>query len=72
MIIDMALRLPQHRRIGVDIRAVLDLLHGQLDRELTPPRIGCPKTDGVEGIPLGKPMAGVDNQPTEYLTRVFE
>jgi hypothetical protein len=52
--------------------AVLGLLHGQLDRELTPPRIGCPKTEGVEGIPLGKPMAGVDNQPTEYLTRVFE
>ena len=57
---------------GVDIRAVLDLLHGQLDRELTPPRIGCPKTEGVEGIPLGRPIASVDNQPTECPTRVFE
>ena len=72
MTIDMALRLPRQRPIGVNIRDVLDLLPGQLDRELTPPRIGCPKTEGVEGIPLGKPIASVDNQPTEYPTRVFE
>jgi hypothetical protein len=62
----------RHRRIGVNIRAVLGLLHGQLDREPTPPRIGCPKTEGVEEIPLGKPIASVDNQPTEYPTRVFD
>jgi hypothetical protein len=73
MIINIALQLPGHRPIGIDIRAVLDPLHGQLDRELTPPCIGLLQDGGRQkDFPTGKPIAGVDNQPTNHPARVFE
>jgi len=73
VIIDIALQLPGHRPIGINIRAVIDLLNGQLDRELTPPRIGLLQDGGREkDFPTGQPIAGIDNQPTNHPARVFE
>src|SRR5579884_380767 len=73
VIVDMGLQLPRHRLIRVDIRAVLDLLHRQFDRELAQGAIGLPEgRKRQKDFATGKPIAGVDDQPSDGPANILE
>src|ERR1700730_16107853 len=61
----MGLDLPRHRLIRLDIRAVLDLLHSQVDGEVAQGPIRSPHDrNWQKDFPTREPLAGVDDQPS--------
>src|SRR6185312_9298753 len=66
VIVDVGVDLPRHRSLGVDIRALLDLLHGQSNREFAPRRrIQVAQNGGRQkDSAAGEPISGIDDQPT--------
>ena len=73
MIVNVGFHLPRHRPIGIDIRAVLDLLHGQFNREFVSLWIEVPQDGrGQKDFATGQPFAGFDDQPTNQPTGVVK
>src|SRR3984893_996165 len=65
VIVDMGLDLPRYGLIGVDIRAVLDLLHSQFDGEVAKGPIRLPQDrKWQKDSATREPIAGVDDQPS--------
>src|ERR1700674_157304 len=61
----MGLDLPRHRLIRLDIRAVLDLLHSQVDGEVAQGPIRSPQDrKWQKDFATREPLAGVDDQPS--------
>src|SRR6202049_1711486 len=65
VIVDMGLDLPRHRLIRLDIRAVLDLLHSQVDGEVAQGPIRSPQDrKWQKDFATREPLAGVNDQPS--------
>jgi len=64
---------PRYGLIGINVRTVLDLLHGQSNGELAPRLIEMAQHGhGQKNFATGKPLAGIDHQPTNQPAGVVE
>jgi hypothetical protein len=65
--------LPRHRPIGIDILAVLDLLHGQFNREFVSLWIEVPETVGGRRTLRPEshlPVSTTTNKPTNWRRQI--
>ncbi|HVT28512.1 MAG TPA: hypothetical protein VHE81_10910 [Lacipirellulaceae bacterium] len=73
VIVDIGLYLARHWPLGVDARAVLDLLHRQRHREFASDWIELLQDRRRQkDFPTGKPFAGIDDQPTNQPTGIVK
>ena len=73
IVIDMGFDLSRHGLIRIDVRAVLNLLHGQFDGEVAQRPIGLPQgRKRQKDFAAGKPIAGVDHKPSNDPADVFK